>query len=143
MSMKELTAWVMTISAVAVSGWLVWELSRTGFAATPQAAAMQALWAIGYTIAFNIVGVIVGTILVAIVTRNELKDEKSDERDKLVAGMGMRNGYFVLSVSVGLLLVAQALGWVDAVFMPYGLFFASMLAGGVFAVSQVIFYRVG
>ncbi|OYW12889.1 MAG: hypothetical protein B7X02_03250 [Rhodospirillales bacterium 12-54-5] len=49
----------------------------------------------------SIVAVIATTILVSIVQRSELKDERSDERDRLVNGKAMRNGYFALRDSNG------------------------------------------
>ena len=140
MSQKELNAWVMVVSAILVSGWVAVEAMGSGLAATAQAAAWKMLWAIGYTIAFNIVAVIVGTIVVSIVRREEVRDERADERDVLVSGMAMRNGYFVLSVGVGLTLVAWAVG-LDVVTIPYVLFGISMLAGGIFAASQIVYYR--
>lgn len=142
MSHKELSAWVMVVSAAVVSAWVAWGLMTGGVAASPREAALGMLWAVGYSILLNIIAVIIGVIGVAIVTRHEVKDERADERDKLVNGMSMRNAYFVLSISVALALVAQAF-WIEPIALPYVLFFASMLAGTVFAVSQIVYYRLG
>src|SRR5690606_5455028 len=60
----------------------------------------------------------------------------------LVASKAMRNGYFVLSVGVAAVLLWQALG-LPAELGPYALFGISMLAGGIFAASQVVYYRTG
>ena len=89
-----------------------------------------------------IIAVIVGHIVFAIFTGGkEISDEKTDERDRLINGKGMRNGYFVLSIGVLGLLIWQGLG-LPAPLGPYALFGISMLAGGVFAASQVLYYRI-
>jgi hypothetical protein len=141
MTTKEISAWVMVLSAVAVSAWVVWDASANGVAASLSAAAWKMLWAIGYSIGLNIVAVIVGVIAVSIVQREEVKDERADERDKLIKGKAMRNAYFVLSVGVLLVLIWQAFG-LAAVLGPYALFGISMAAGAVFAISQIVYYRV-
>ena len=139
---KEISAAVMVVSAIVISAWVAWEAMSAGVAATVPEAAWKMLWAIGYSIGFNIVAVIVGVIVVSIIEREELKDEAADERDRLVNGKAMRNGYFVLSIGVLGVLIWQALG-LDAVLAPYVLFGISMLAGAVFAASQLIYYRFG
>jgi hypothetical protein len=100
------------------------------------------LWAIGWSIGLNIVAVIIGVIAVSIVQREEVKDERADERDRLINGKAMRNAYFVLSLGVLGVLIWQALG-LDAALGPYALFAMSMLAGVVFAASQIVYYRFG
>lgn len=91
---------------------------------------------------FNIIAVIIGVIVVTIVQREEVRDERADERDHLVNAQAMRNAYFVLSVGVALIIVGQAAG-LEPVILPYLLFGISMLAGGIFALSQAIYYRIG
>lgn len=141
MSHKEISAWVMAISAVVISVWVAWEVAANGLAPTPAEAAVKMLWAIGYSIAFNIFAVIIGVIVVSIVRREEVRDERADERDNLIAGRAMGMAYLVLSVSIAGVLIWQALG-LEANVTPYALFAASMLAGGTFAVSQLVLYRV-
>ena len=142
MSYKEVNAAVMLLSAVLVSAWIAFDTAAKGFAATSAEAAVRMLWGVGYTVAFNIVAVIVATIAFALIRREQLKDERADERDRLVASNAMRNGYFVLSVGVLGVLIWQALG-LDAALVPYALFGVSMLAGGVYAGSQLVYYRIG
>lgn len=141
MSHKEISAWVMVISAFVISGWLAWDVATNGAPATAAEAATDAVWAIGYSIVFNIIAVIIGVIVVSIARREEVRDERADERDKLIEARSMTNAYFVLSISVAGVLVWQALG-LEANFAPYALFAAAMLAGVAFALSQIILYRV-
>lgn len=141
MTHKEINAWVMAASAVLISAWVGYDLATDGMAPTAQEAAVAMLWAIGYTLLFNIIAVIVGVIVVTIVQREEVTDERADERDQMFIARAMRNAYYVLSASVGLILVGLAAGIEPAV-LPYLLFAVSMLAGGVFALSQAIYYRI-
>ena len=141
MTTKEISAWVMVISAIAVSAWIAWDATTNGVAPSLSAAAWKMLWAIGWSIGLNIVAVIIGVIAVSIVQREEVKDERADERDKLINGKAMRNAYFVLSVGVLLVLIWQALG-LEAELGPYALFGISMLAGVAFAASQIVYYRI-
>jgi hypothetical protein len=141
MTQKELEAWVMVLSAVVVSGWVAWDMVNGGVPAELSAAAWKMVWAIGYVIGFNIVAVIVGVIVVSIVSREVVRDERADERDQLVISRAMRNGYFVLSIGVGGVMIWQALG-LPAELGPYALFGISMLAGGTFAASQIVYYRI-
>lgn len=142
MTYKEWNAIVMVMSAVLVSGWLGWDLWTSGLAESISESAWQVLWAIGYVIAFNIVAIILITIVIGIVRRETLADEADDERDRLVTARAARNAYFVLSVSILGILILQAVGF-DPVLGPYLLFGVSMLAGGIFAASQFIYYRLG
>lgn len=142
MSYKEVYAAVMLLSAVLISAWIAFDTAANGFAATSSEAAVRMLWGVGYTVAFNVVAMIVAAIVFSIIQREELKDERADERDRIVASKAMRNGYFVLSVGVLGVLIWQALG-LGAAHVPYALFGISMLAGGVFAGSQLLYYRIG
>lgn len=141
MSHKEINAWVMAASAVLISAWVVFGIASDGLAPTAQQAAISMVWAIGCTILFNVVAVVVSVVAVTIVQREELRDERADERDHLVTARAMRNAYFVLSSGVGVILVGLALG-LEMVTLPYLLFGISMLAGGIFALSQAVYYRV-
>ena len=141
MTTKEISAWVMVISAIAVSAWIAWDATTNGVAPSLSAAAWKMLWAIGWSIGLNIIAVIVGVIAVSIVQREEVKDERADEREKLINGKAMRNAYFVLSVGVLLVLIWQAFG-LEAELGPYALFGISMLAGVAFAASQIVYYRI-
>ena len=141
MTNKELSAWVMVLSSMVISGWVAWEAMNGGMAADVPAAAWKMLWAIFYSILFNIIAVIIGVIVVSVVQREEMKDERADERDRLINGKAMRNAYFVLSIGVLGVLFWQAFG-LDAVLGPYALFGISMLAGVAFAISQIVYYRV-
>jgi hypothetical protein len=142
MTQKELEAWVMVLSAIVISGWVAWDATRNGVPADVSGAAWKMVWAIGYTIVFNIIAVIVGHIVFAIFTGGkEIPDEKTDERDRLINSKGMRNGYFVLSIGVLGLLIWQGLG-LPPELGPYALFGVSMLAGAVYAASQVLYYRI-
>jgi hypothetical protein len=141
MSMKEISAVVMVLSAIVISAWVGSDLLANGPAAEMSAAAWEMLWAIGYVIVFNIVATIVGVIVVSIAQRQEVKDEATDERDKLINGKGMAVGYFVMSVGVLGVLVWQALGLAPN-WAPYALFGVSMLAGGLYAAVQFVLYRV-
>lgn len=142
MTQKELEAGVMVLSVVVISGWVAWDAMRGAVPAELPEAAWKMVWAIGYSIVFNIVAVIVGHIVFAIVTGGrEISDEKTDERDRLINGKAMRNGYFVLSIGVLGVLVWQGLG-LPATLGPYALFGISMLAGGTYALSQLVYYRI-
>lgn len=143
MTQKELEAGVMVLSAIVISAWVAWDAVQGGVPAELSGAAWKMVWAVGYSILFNIVAVILGHILVAIVTRGgEVSDERADERDRLINGKAMRNGYFVLSIGVLGVLIWQGLG-LPATLGPYALFGISMLAGGTYALSQLIYYRIG
>lgn len=142
MTVKEIQSWVMVLGAIVISGWVAWDAVNGGVPASLSEAAWKMLWAVGYVIVFNIFAVIVGVILVSIVRREEVRDEATDERDRLVSSKAMRNGYFVLSIGVVGVLVWQALG-LPAELGPYALYGVSMLAGGVFAASQIVYYRIG
>ena len=142
MTHKEINAWVMVLGALVISAWVAVDAISGGVPPSLPEAAWKMVWAIGYVIGFNIVAVIAGVIVVSIVQREAVKDERADERDRLVASNAMRNGYFVLSVGVAGVLVLQALG-LPAELGPYALFGISMLAGGVFAASQIVYYRLG
>ena len=142
MTQKELEAWVMVLSAIVISGWVALDASSNGLPVDVSAAAWKMIWAVGYSVLFNIIAVIVGHIVFAIITGgSEMSDERADERDRLINGKAMRNGYFVLSVGVLGVLIWQALG-LPATLGPYALFGISMLAGGTFAVSQLVYYRI-
>lgn len=142
MTQKELEAWVMVLSTIVISGWVAWDASRGGVPAELSGAAWKMVWAVGYSILFNIVAVIAGHILFAIFTggRN-ISDDKTDERDRLINGKAMRNAYFVLSIGVLGVLIWQGLG-LPAELGPYALFGISMLAGATYAVSQIVYYRI-
>ncbi|HZY69283.1 MAG TPA: hypothetical protein VFE52_11880 [Devosia sp.] len=143
MSQRELEAVVMVLSAVVISAWVGWDAAGGGVPATLSAAAWKMVWAVGYSIGFNILAVIVGHIVFAIVTNGgKVDDERADERDRMIAARSMRNAYFVLSIGVAGVLIWQALG-LPAELGPYALFGISQLAGGAFALSQIIYYRVG
>ena len=58
-----------------------------------------------------------------------------------IGSRAMRNGYFVLSIGVLGVLVWQGLG-LSAELGPYALFGISMLAGGIYALSQLVYYRI-
>ncbi len=141
MSMKEISAVVMVLSAIVISAWVGNDLLSNGPAGEMSAAAWEMLWAIGYVIVFNIIATIVGVIVVSIAQRQEVKDEATDERDRLINGKGMSAGYFVMSVGVLGVLVWQALGLAPN-WVPYALFGVSMLAGGLFAAVQLVLYRM-
>ena len=97
LTQKELEAWVMVLSAIVISGWVAWDAMGNGVPGELPAAAWKMVWAVGYSVLFNIVAVIVGHILVAIVTGGtQISDERADERDRLINGKAMRNGYFML-----------------------------------------------
>ena len=142
MTTKEISAWVMVLSAIAISAWVARDAMVAGVAPTVSAAAWKMVWAIGYSIGLNIVAVIVGVIVVSIVQREEVKDERADERDRLVSAKSMGNAYFVLSIGVLGVLIWQGLG-LPAELGPYALFGISMLAGSAFAISQIVYYRIG
>ena len=142
MSFKEWNAAIMATSAMLISAWVGWDAMQGGVAQTVDEAAWKMLWAIGYVLAFNIVVSIVLSILVSMASGEALRDEAADERDREVSARAMRNGYFLLSIGVGAVLVVQALG-LDPVLGPYALFAISMAAGAVFAASQLIYYRLG
>jgi len=141
MSMKEISAVVMVLSAVVIAFWVGSDLLGNGPAGEMSAAAWEMLWAIGYVIVFNIVATIVGVIVVSIAQRREVKDEATDERDRLINGKAMFAGYFVMSVGVLGVLVWQALGLAPNM-VPYALFGVSMLAGGLYAACQLVLYRM-
>lgn len=143
MTYKEWNAAIMVTSGLLISAWVAYDAAATtAWTGTVADVAADMLWALGYVIALNIVAVIVVTILVSIVQREELKDERADERDAAVSAKAMRNGYFILSISCAAILVLLALG-VAPVFAVYALFGASMLAGVIFASSQLVYYRIG
>jgi hypothetical protein len=142
MTVKEIQSWVMVLGAIVISGWVAWDAANGGVAASVGEAAWKMLWAVGYVIVFNIFAMILGVILVSIVRREEVRDEATDERDRLVSSKAMRNGYFVLSTGVVGVLLWQALG-LPAELGPYALYGISMLAGAVFAASQIVYYRIG
>lgn len=142
MTQKELEAWVMVLSTIVISGWVASDALGNGVPADVSGAAWKMVWAIGYSVLFNIIAVIVGHIVFAIITGgSEMSDERADERDRLINGKAMRNGYFVLSIGVLGVLIWQALG-LPAELGPYALFGISMLAGGIFAASQILYYRI-
>ena len=143
MTQKELEAGVMVLSAIVISGWVWWDATQGGVPAELSDAAWKMVWAVGYSIVFNILAVIVGHIGFAVMTGGrQISDDKTDERDRLVASKAMRNGYFVLSIGVLGVLIWQGLG-LPAERGPYALFAISMLAGGIYAVSQLVYYRLG
>ena len=142
MSYKQWNAAIMVTSALIFSAWVGWRLINDGPPADVSAGAWQMLWAIFYVIIFNIGASILVTIVVSIIQREELVDEAGDERDLAVGARAMRNGYGVLSVATAGVIVALALG-LDTVMVPHVLFGISMLAGGVFAASQLVYYRIG
>ena len=143
MTQKELEAGVMVLSAIVISGWVWWDTASNGVPAELSAAAWKMVWAVGYSIMFNVIAAIVGHIGYAVLNGGDnISDEKIDERDRLVASRSMRNGYFVLSIGVLGVLIWHGMG-LPAEFGPYALFGISMLAGGTFALSQLVYYRIG
>ena len=142
MTHRELEAWVMVLGAIVISGWVWWDASSNGVPGDLSGAAWKMVWAVGYTIVFNIVAMIVGHILFAVVTGGrELPDEKADERDRLINSKAMRNGYFVMSLGVLGVLIWQGLG-LPVPLGPYALFGICMLAGAIYAASQLVYYRI-
>ena len=142
MSYKQWTAIIMVVSALVISTWVGWRLLSDGTPANASAGAWQMLWAILYVIVFNIVAAIVVTIMVGIIGRQELVDEPDDERDHAVNASAMRNGYAALSVGVLAVLLLMSLG-LDAALVPHALFAIAMVAGVIFAASQLVYYRIG
>jgi len=142
MTMKEISAAVMVLSAIVFSVWVASDLLTKGAPAEVSQAAWNMLWAIGWVIVFNIVAVIIGVIVVSIAQREEVKDERADERDKVINSRAMSTGYFVLSIGIVGVLLLMATG-MQANLVPYVLFGISMLAGVAFAVSQLVLYRLG
>ena len=53
----------------------------------------------------------------------------------------MRNGYFVMSIGVLAVLIWQGLG-LPPTLGPYALFGICMLAGAIYAASQLVYYRI-
>jgi hypothetical protein len=100
------------------------------------------VWAIGFTVLFNIVAVIGMTIAVSIARRQEFRDERADERDRSIAAKSMRNAYFVGSVTglAALLIFASA---ADPSLAIYMLFAGMLLAGAVDAASRLVYYWIG
>jgi hypothetical protein len=141
MSMKELSALVMVLSAIVISWWIGSDLMTNGPAADMPAAAWEMLWAIGYVIVFNIIASIIGAIVLSIAAREEIKDEAADERDRAINGKAMTVGYFIMSVGVLGVLFWQAFGLAPNM-VPYALFGVSMLAGAAYAAVQLVLYRV-
>ncbi len=97
------------------------------------------------TIILLIVVQIILQIGIAIATRNRI----TDERDRQIAGLGYRNGYFAL---VGMILVGIGALWLHTVYGPLnpnhmGLHFLSVFLGMVVVsevvkiVSQLVAYR--
>jgi hypothetical protein len=142
MTQKELEAWVMVISAIVISTWVWWDATHGGVPADVPGAAWKMVWAMGYTIVFNIVAIIIGNIIYGVASGGHtIPDEKTDERDRLINNKAMRNGYFVMSVGVLSVLVWQGLG-LPPQLGPYALFAVCMLAGAIYAGSQALFYRI-
>lgn len=141
MNTKQISAVVMVLGAVLISGWVAVDMGNGGVPASPSDAAWKMLWAIGYVIVFNIIAVIIGAIVVAIFQRGEPPIDQTDERDRLINSRSMVTGYFVLSIGVLGVLIVQALG-LPANLVPYALFGISMLAGASFAAAQLVLYRV-
>lgn len=142
MTFKEWNAAATVLSAMAIAAWVGRDLLTAGPAASLAGAASNILWAIGASILVSIVAIIVTTILVSVVQRAELRDERTDERDRLVNGKAMRNGYLVLSVGVLGVLILMAAGMAPPL-APYALFGVAMLAGIVTSASELIYYRIG
>jgi hypothetical protein len=142
MTFKEWNAAATMLSSIAIAAWVGWDLLTSGPATSLAGAASDMLWAIGASILVSIVAIIVTTILVSIVQRAELRDERSDERDRLVNGKAMRNGYLVLSVGVLAVLIIMAAGLAPEL-APYTLFGVALLAGTVTSASELIYYRIG
>lgn len=141
MTFRERTAIVMLIGSLLVMAWLVMDF--TGNGATDLAAlATRLLWTVGFAIVFNIVGIIALNILVGIVQGGRLDDDREDERDRAVDLKSMRNGYWVSSASVLGCLLLLALGQPPVVAI-YALFGGALLAGLVYAASQLVYYRIG
>ena len=99
------------------------------------------LWAIGYSILFNIVVVIVGVIAVSIVQREAVKDERADERDRLIDGRANTLGYIGLSIGVLVVLILLANGLAGNL-VPYWLFGIAMLAGASSSLAKLVLYRL-
>ena len=140
MTFKEWNAVIMIAVSAVVAVWVAFE-AITNPAVGLAAIAGRLVWAIVINIVLNIAAIIVMSIVVSIARREEFKDERADERDRLINAKSMMAGYFVLSIGVLLVLIWQAFG-LAANHAPYALFGISMLAGGAFAVSQIVQYRL-
>lgn len=141
MSSREISAAVMVLGAVVISVWVAWDALQGGVPADAAAAAWKMLWAIGYSILFNIVVVIVGVIAVSIVQREAVKDERADERDRQIDGRANSWGYIALSFGVLAVLILLANG-LAANHVPYVLFAIAMVAGGGSSLAKLVLYRL-
>ena len=143
MTFKEWHAVIQLIGQVLIVGWLVLDGMGGGAAGLDfGGVAARLCWAILAMIGLTILLTIVTVIMVSVVQREELKDEAADERDRLVAALGGRNGGAVTSSVAALSLPALALG-VEPILAVYALFAAPMLGGTTDAISRLIYYRVG
>lgn len=141
MTFKEMSAGVMLLGALVISGWVLREMIASP-AMTLAEVATKLCWAIGASIVFNVVAVIVFTILVSIAQGGEMKDEKADERDWAIGAKAMRNAYVVASLAGLAALIVWALGQ-EATTGAYVLFGGLMLAGATDAASRLVYYRIG
>lgn len=141
MTYKEWNAVIMVAGAVAIAIWVTVD-ALTNPVTDLQVIAARLVWAIGFTVLFNILAVIGMTIVVSIARRQEFKDERADERDVAISAKSMRNAYFVASITGlgALLIIASA---ADPAIAIYVLFGGLLLAGAVDAASRLVYYWLG
>lgn len=140
MTFRERTAIVMLTSSLVILAWLAMDYS--GGAADLTELAVRLLWAVGFGVVLNVAGIIVINIVVGIMQGGRLDVDREDERDRAVDLKSMRNGYWVNSAGVLGCLVVLATGQppVQAIYL---LFASALVAGGTYAASQLVYYRIG
>lgn len=141
MSYKEWNAVIMVAGSVAIAIWVTVD-ALVNPVSEVSVIAGRLVWAIGFTVLFNILAVIGMTIVVSIARRQEFKDERDDERDVAITAKSMRNAYFVASITglVALIIFASA---ADPGLAIYVLFAGLLLAGAIDAGSRLVYYWIG
>ncbi len=141
MSYKQINAAIGVAFSVAVAIGVTLDAMFNPIS-DPTVIAGRLLWAIGFSILFNIIAVIVVSILAGIAGRKEFKDERADERDVMVAARSMRNAYFVASIG-GLVVIIMVAAGADPGLAVYVLFMGLLLAGAADAASRLVYYWIG
>jgi hypothetical protein len=130
---REKSLWITVVSTLAIYGYYFWKALTIG---ERDPGAVGVLF--GETVVLLILVAIAGHVVLAIRSR----PEALDERDRRIALVATRNGYYVLISGASCALGVVAMG-VGGFWSAHALLAAIMLAELVKSASQLVSYRRG
>jgi hypothetical protein len=135
MAFREKSAWISTISVLAIYGYYF------GAAIIERPEGADLAWRLAGAVVLLVIVQIVLNIVAAILSPTDARAPE-DEREKLFVLKGMRNAHFVLSFGVVAAIGAALLGY-DRYDLANGLLFALVVTELTKTTTQIVLYRRG